>query len=249
MEKGASAIEVNYFSHAPSQNSNDSFQKNRDNSFGLVVSYMLKPRNDFFVFADIKNEYDQYHGNAALANDPGFNAGFDSSDVFGKRYTVGVGGEFFSKSHGKATTSFAGSLGLHHSSLRESGLLGNAPYARFFKLDQLSVSFQQNLLFKLSTNLKIALIARLIILNNFKAATNYSSQEEHVTGLQDQRVNIFVCLPGLYADYKPLRKLPFYVNGQFFNDLSLWDHAFAKYELGRVYIKGTGASMGFRYIF
>ena len=249
MEKGAPAIEVNYFSHARSQNSDDSFQKNRDNSFGLVFSYMLKERTGVFAFADIKNEHDQYHGNAALANDPGFNAGFDSSDVFGKRYTVGVGGEFFCKDHGKTTTSFAGSLGLHHVSLHESGFLGNALYTRFFKLNQLSVSFQQNLLFKLNNNLKIALITRLTILNNFKAATNYSSQEEHVTGLQDQRVNVFVCLPGLYADYKPLKKMPFYINGQFFNDLSLWDHTFAKYELGRVYIKGTGASTGLRYIF
>jgi len=249
MENGAAAIEVNYFSHGRSQNSNDSFQKNRDNSFGVVFSHMLKERSAVFAFADMKNEHDQYHGNAALANDPGFNAGFDSSDVFGKKYTVGIGGEIFGKEHGKTTTSFAGSLELHRSSLSESGFLGNAPYTRFFKLNQLSVSLQQNLLFKLSNNLKIALVTRLTVLNNFKASANYSSEEKQITGLQDQRVNIFVCLPGLYADYKPLKKIPFHINGQFFNDLSLWDHAFAKYELGRVYIKGTGASAGLRYIF
>jgi len=249
MEKGASAIEVNYFSHSRSQNSNDSFQKNRDNSLGLVFFYMLKERTGVFAFADIMNEHDQYHANAALANDPGFNAGFDSSDVFGKRYTVGVGGEFFCKDHGKTTTSFAGSLGLHHVSLHESGFLGNVPYTRFFKLNQLSFSFQQNLLFKLSDNLKIALVTRVTILNSFKAAANYSQEEKQTTGLRDQRVNIFVCLPGLYADYKPLKKMPFYINGQFFNDLSLWDHTFAKYESGRVYVKGTGASTGLRYIF
>jgi hypothetical protein len=249
MEKGTTAIEVNYFSHSRNQNSDDSFQKNQDNSFDLIFYHMLKERTVLFAFADVKNEHDLFHDNIALANDPGFNAGFDSSNVFGKRHTVGAGMEFFFKDHGKTTTSFAASVGLHRFSLNESGLFGNAPYDRFFRLNQLSLSLQQNLLFKISNNLKIACVTRLTILNNFKATTNYSSEEKNTTGLRDQRVNIFICLPGLYADYKPFKKNPVYVNGQFFNDLSLWDHTFAKYELGRVYIKGTGASTGLRYIF
>ena len=260
MEKGATAIEANYFAHGRHENVTrtlestirDSIPGNHDNCFGLNFSYMLKEKTLVFFYADIKREQELYHDSANILNDPSYNAynaGFDSSIVFGKRKTLGAGIEFFSKDHGKATASLAVSLGLHHSDLSESGLLQRMPYQRFYKVNQLSLSLQQNFLFKVSANFKLAWVMRLTILNSFKANTNYSSDEKLNAGLRDKRMNVFFCWTGLYADYRPLRKVPIYINGQFFNDQSIWNRSFAKYELGRVYIKGIGASVGLKYIF
>ena len=247
LDKGASEIEGNYFTHTRNQN-NDSGQLHRDNSFGLGIFYMIKTKTALTAFGDIKNERDRYHDSIALRNDPTFNGGFDSSNVVGKRYTLGAGIEFFPGGEGKTIKSFAILIDMHLVSINESGSSGNRGYDRFFKMDQLSLSLQQNFLFTVKDNWKIGWITRLTLLNNFKAFTNYSSPEKLTTGLRGERVNIIFCPTGLYTEYKPSKTLPISLNGQFFNDLSLIKHPLAKYELGRVYIKGTGLSVGVKYL-
>ena len=252
MEKGATAIEVNYFAHTRQLDVRDSVPGNHDNSFGMIFSHMLKERALVFAYADVMKERSQFHDTANVLNDPSYNAynaGFDSSIVFGKRHSFGAGIELFSHDHGKATTSLAGSVGFHQFNMNESGLLAQAPYHRFYKLNQLSVSFQGNFLFKINNSFKLAWVSRLTFVNNFKANTDYSSDEKFNAGLRDKRMNVFLGLTGLYADFKPLSKIPLHINGQFFNDLVLWNRSMAKYESGRIFIKGTGVSIGMKYIF
>ena len=252
MEKGATAIEANYFTHTRQPDVRDSVPGNRNNCFGLNFSYMLKERTLVFAYMDVKKERDQFHDTTNILNDPSYNAynaGFDSSIVSGKRYSLGAGMEFFSKDNGKVTTSLAGSVGFHQLTMNESGLLLQAPYHRFYKGNQLSLSLQGNFLFKITDRFKLAWVTRMTLVNSFKANTDYSSDEKLNAGIRDERVNVFFCLTGLYANYRPFRKVPVYINGQFFNDVALWNRSLAKYELGRTYIKGTGVSVGMKYIF
>lgn len=252
MEKKAVAIEANYFAHTRQRNVPDSFPGNHDNCFGLTFFHMLKERTLIYLYADVKKERNQFHDSIPRADDPSFNfynAGFDSSIVFGKRSTLGAGIEFFSIDRGKATTSLSVSVGLHQFNMNESGLLQRAPYHRFYNVNQLSLSFQQNFLFKVSRNFKLAWVTRLTILNSFKANTNYSFDEKLNAGLRDERVNVFFGWTGLYADYRPFKKVPIYINGQFFNDLSYSNYPGAKYTVGSVYINGTGVATGVKYIF
>ncbi len=252
MEKGATAVEVNYFTHTRQTNVRDSVPGNRDNCFGLVFSHMPKERTLVFAYTDVKKERNQFHDSTAIANDPSYNAynaGFDSSVLAGKRYSLGAGIEFFSKDHGKATMSLAVFVGFHQLKMNESGLLMRTPYHRFYKVNQMSLSLQQNFLFKISNSFKLAWVTRLTMLNSFKATTDYSSDEKRNAGLHDKRINVFFCLTGLYADCRPLKNVPMYINGQFFNDLSMWNRSFTNYELGRIYIKRTGVPVGMKYIF
>lgn len=256
MEKGATAIEANYFTHDRRLGPRDSFPGNRDNCFGLNFSHMLKERTFVFISMDIKKERDQFHDSTAL-NDPFYNAshlyntwdaGFDSSIVSGKRYSVGAGIEFFSDANEKIVRSFAVSAGLHQLKMNESGLLLQSPYHRFYNMDQISLSLQQNFLFKISNSFRLAWVTRLTILNNFKATTDYSSDEKLNAGLRDKRLNAFFGLTGLYADYQPLKNIPLHINGQFFNEGWVGKHPMAKYELGEVHVKGTGLSIGMKYV-
>jgi len=239
MEKGATAAEINYFSHTTSTQKADSVVR-KDNCFGLNISHMLKEKMLVFVFGDSKKDRNI---------DSIDNAGFDSSFITSNRHTIGAGIEFFSKEGKGITSSFAVSLGLHRFDMNESGLLMQAPYQRFYKLNQLSLSLQQNFLFKPGKHFKLAWINRLTILNSFKALTDYSSEEKFNTGLQDRRTNVFLGLIGFYVDYHPIKNIPLYINAHLFNDLILWKDVLAKPELGRVYIKGTGVSTGMKYIF
>ncbi|MGE5108781.1 MAG: hypothetical protein ACM3H8_14655 [Sphingobacteriales bacterium] len=255
MEKRATAIEANYFTHTGPTNARDTHLGNRDNCFGLTFSHMLKERTLVFASTDFKNERNQFHDSTDIFNNSlydtynAYNAGFDSSIVFGKRYSFGAGIEFFSDDLGKVTSSLVVSVGFHQLNMKESGLLLQAPYQRFYKVNQLSLSLQSNLLFKVSSRFNLAWVTSLSLLNTLKANTDYSSGEMLNAGLRDRKIDIFFCATGIYADYKPLRKIPIYITGQFFNDLSLWKHSFAKYELGRTYVKGTGVSVGMKYIF
>ena len=252
MEKGATTIEGNYFTHTRQPNVRDSVPGNRDNGFGLNLSHMLKERTLVFVYADVKKERGQFHDSTNILNDPSFNAynaGFDSSVVIGKRHSLGAGIQIFSKDHGKVTTSLASSVGFHQIDMNESGLLAQTPYHRFYKLNQLSLSLQGNFLFSVNNSLKLGWVSRLTIVNNFKANTDYSPGEKLSAGLRDERMDVFLCITGLYAQYKPLKKIPVYINGQFFNDLAFWNHSLAKYEPGRIFIKGTGISVGMNYVF
>jgi hypothetical protein len=251
LTKGATAIEANYFTHTRERNLPDSLP-NHDNCIGFNISHMLKERTLLFATADIKKERNQYDDSVPLVNDPSYNrydAGFDSSVVFAKRKTFSAGIEFFSKEHGKAIKSTAILVGLNQCNMNESGLLRGTAYQRFYKINQLSISLQQNFLFNISSSFKLAWITRLTILNNFEANTDYSSEEKLNAGLRDKKVNAFFCLTGLYADYLPLKNVPIHINGQFFNDGWIGKHPMAKYELGEVHIKGTGVSAGIKYVF
>ena len=252
LTKGATAIEANYFTHTRERNVPDSLPGNHDNCIGFNISHMLKERTLLFATTDIKKERNQYDDSVPLVNDPSYNrydAGFDNSVVFAKRKTFSTGIEFFSKEHGKTIKSTAILVGLHQFKLNESGLLRGVAYQRFYKINQLSISLQQNFLFNISSGLKLGWITRLTILNNFEANTDYSPEEKLNAGLGDKKVNAFFCLTGLYADYQPIENIPIHINCQFFNDGWISEHPMAKYELGEVHIKGTGVSAGIRYVF
>jgi hypothetical protein len=162
---------------------------------------------------------------------------------------LGAGIEFFFNDKGKVTTSLALSLAFHHINMNESGLLNQSPYHRFYKLDQCSFSVQHNILFRTSRKFQLAWVSRLILENNFKSQTDYLPGEKFNAGLRDNKMNVLLCLAGVYAQLKPLNKIPLYLNGQIFNDMALWNHPSAKYELGRTYVKGSGVSVGLTYIF
>jgi len=253
LEKGAAAIEVNYFAHTRQNNVRDSIPGNRDNCFGVTFSKMLKDRVLAFTFADLKREHNQFNDSTRDRNNfdyNDFNAGFDSSVVSGKRYTMGGGIEFFSNTEERVIRSLAVSSAFHHFSLNDSGFLLGTPYRRFYKVDQLTFSIQGNLLFRISDRFNLAAVTRLTILHSFRAHTDYSADEKLNAGLRDKRATVFVSLlPTLYADYRLLRKTPLYISSQFFNDLTLWEHTFTEYEPGRIYMKGTGASLGIKYVF
>lgn len=247
MEESNTAIEANYFSHTIQTNKVDSSFSDRDNCFGLNVSHMLKERTLLFGFVDVKKERNLFANSYNLdTTSYSYNAGFDSSFVIGKRYTAGAGIQFFSDYKNTSTNL---SFGFHHFDMNESGLLRRAPYQRFYKINQLSLSLQQNFQFKSKDRFKLAWIMRLTVLKTFKSNTNYLASEKFKAGLQDKRVNAFLGHIGLYADYQLIKKKPLYLNGQLFNDLNMWKKAFARDELGRTYIKGTGVAFGIKYIF
>jgi hypothetical protein len=107
---------------------------------------MLKERTLLFAITDIKKERNQYDDSIPLVNDPSYNrynAGFDSSVVFAKRKTFSAGIEFVSKEHGKTIKSTAILVGLHQFKMNESGLLRGTAYQRFYKINQLSISFNK----------------------------------------------------------------------------------------------------------
>ncbi|HLP39464.1 hypothetical protein [Lacibacter sp.] len=250
MQKGSTAIEANYFSHTRQENVKDSVPGNSDNCFGLTLSYMLKERTLVFVYADVKKERNQF----ALKPRPvidfdynAYNAGFDSSIVFGRRYTMGTGVEFFSDVYKPIIGSLAIVANFHQFNMKEAGILLQAPYQRYYRLNQLTFSLQGNLLLKAGDRFNLAVMGRITILNSFKASTDYSHNEKKNAGLLDQRVKAFLSLPNLNAEYKPFKRFPLFITGQFFNEFTAW--RFVSYEPGRIYLKGTGASVGMKYIF
>jgi len=219
---------------------------------GFSFDHMVSPKILVFGSMDLKKESNHFHDSTALAGDPSYNAydaGFDSSIVFGKRYTASVGVEFFSEQTTNTSKSLAVTMGYHQVNMNESGLLMRNPYKRFFKLNQVSLSLQGSLLFKVTKCLDIAWIIRVTVLNSFKAHTDYSTQEKFNSGLRDRKLYGFFCPTGLYLRLKPFSKIPFYVNGQFFNDVAFWNRSSAKYEPGRTFIKGTGVAAGIQYVF
>jgi len=253
MEKGATAVESSYFSHARQRNVRDSVSGNHDNCFGLNLSHMLNKRTLLFAGADVKKERNQFSLNAlkdtSYPSYNAYNAGFDSSIVYTRRKTISAGIEFFFTHNRKTIHSLAASIGWHGLNMNESGLLHQSSYRRFYKMNQLSLSLQQNFLFNKTSRLKLAWVNRLIILKNLEADTDYSPDEKLKSGLRDKGTNALVSMIGLYAEYKPFNNVPIYINGHLFNDLIAWNHLMADYELGRVYVKGTGVSTGIKYIF
>jgi hypothetical protein len=181
MEKGSIALTGSYFAHSRQPNVGAA-PGNHDNGLGLNVSDMLKEHTLLFVFADIKNERNQFRDSIALTDDPGFNAynaGFDSSILSAKRYGWGAGVELFSRKQGKIVTSLALSLSFHRLRQQESGLLHQTPYQRSYNLDQFSFSTQGNLLFNLSDRFKIALVSRVTMVNSLSANTDYSKKKDN----------------------------------------------------------------------
>ena len=243
LKKGDATIEGNYFTHSKYAG-NDSSQLNHDNCFGLDLFYMLKQRTALIAFADVKNEKDRYHDTISQISNPSFNAGFDSSEVLGKRYVVGGGMVFFSKNQNKTSRSIAISAAFNHFSINESGSLNRSSYRRFFELNQVSVSLQHNLLFTINESWKISWTARLILLNNLKARTDFSTSEKQVAGLRDKSLDVIFSPAAAYLEVKPVKGFPAFVTGQFFNDLNFPKQTLAKYQPGRIYIKGTGIAVG-----
>jgi hypothetical protein len=250
--KHNTSIEANYFTHTRQPNVGDSVAETRDNCFNVTVSRALWPKILLFTYADISKEHYRFRDSISVLNNPDFysyDAGFDSSVVLAKRFVVSGGLEFFSDNRGKNSRSFAVAVALRRLNMNESGLLMRAPYIRFYRLNQVSLSLQQGFLFRPWTNFRIAWIVRLTALKNFQAKTDYTDEEKFRAGMRDKTLNLLAGFTGVYADYRPLKKIPLFITGQFFNDLSFWNHSFAKYEPGRIYIKGTGASTGLKYFF
>src|SRR5262245_20898311 len=195
MDKGATAIDASYFSHT--RQTNAGAQGNHDNGIGLNLSHMIGEKWLAFVSTDLKKERNQFGDSIRLPGDPSFNAynaGFDSSLVFGTRYSVGGGIEFFPGDHeNKVTNSLALSAAWHQSRLRESGLLQRTPYHRFYDVNQISLSLQHNLLFRINSSFNLAWVIRLTILNSFRANTDYSEEEKIDSGLHDKSLKAFFC--------------------------------------------------------
>ena len=254
MDKGNIALEANYFTHTR-QTNRDTIPGIHDNCIGLNISHMLTERSLVFGFIDIKKEQDMFRDSIAQPGDSYFyqyNAGFDSSVIFVKRHTIGAGVQFFSKDYNGSSISLAISLGWHHFSMNESGLLQRVPYHRFYKVNQLSLSLQQNFLIKISRNFKLGWVPRLTVLNNFKAHTDYSFEEKVNASLLDNRIYALFSMIGFYADYRPSRKIPLHIVGQFFNEWSLYgdkDNSDMVSKTNPFHVKGTGAAAGVRYIF
>ena len=254
MDKGNTAIEANYFTHTR-QTNRDTIPGIHDNCIGLNISHMLTERSLVFFYIDTKKEQDMFRDSIAQPGDSYFynyNAGFDSSVIFVKRHTLGAGIQVFSKDHNGSSISLAISLGWHHINMNESGLLQRVPYNRFYRVNQLSLSFQQNFLIKISRNFKLGWVPRLTLLNNFRAHSDYSLEEKVNAGLLDKRIYALFSMIGFYADYQPSRKIPLHIVGQFFNEWSLYgdkDNGDILSKTKPFYVKGTGAAVGMRFIF
>jgi hypothetical protein len=248
LKKGATAIEANYFTHSRETNARDSTGFH-DNCFGLILSHMLKEKVLVYAFMDAKKEKAHYSNSIDSLSNLYYNSGFDSSVVSGKRNTWGAGMEYFFTSHGKTIKSIAGSFAYQQMAMNDAGLLLQGPYHRFYKTDQLSFSLQGNLLFKINKSFNLAIVSRLTVLHSFIADTDYSSEEKQKTSLEDGKTQVFFWPAGLYADCRPFKKIPLYIDGQFFNDCAYWNRPMAKYEANRVFIKGTGVSVGLKYTF
>jgi hypothetical protein len=119
-------------------------------------------------------------------------------------------------------------------------------------VNQLSLSLQQNFLIKISRSFKLGWVPRLTVLNNFKAHSDYSFEEKVNASLLDNRIYALFSMIGCYADYRPSRKIPLYIVGQFFNEWSLYgdkDNSDMVSKTNPFHVKGTGAAAGVRYIF
>lgn len=251
-EKGTTSIDAAYFSHNSTSNYFDT-SANKDNAFGFDISNMVTEKAKLFAHVDFKKEKNIFH----LLTDPTainiYNGGFDSSVVTTQRYAAGLGMVYFFNSQNRSeriVPSIAGSVYLHQMKLRESGILTTSRYDRFFNANQLSLSLQYNVLFKLSERISIAYIARLSFVKFLAAKTDFTQDEKDITGFHsDGKLDVYPCFISGYADYKPLRNIPLYFNFQFFNDVALWDKATAKYDPPRSSIKGSGVAIGLRYYF
>jgi len=135
-----------------------------------------------------------------------YNAGFDSSIVPGKRKALAAGVQCSSKNHRKITNSLAASFELHQFNRNEPGLLLRAPYYRYCKKDQLSLSLQRNFLFEIS-NIKPVPVARLRALNNFMPDTDCACADKLNAGLRDKTLNLFFGKLG-YIDCRLLKRNP-----------------------------------------
>jgi hypothetical protein len=248
LQKGASGIDVGYSTHQKTTNYKDS-AGNKDYAFSLTLSHMLNKKTMLLAYTDVKNEKNIYTTNLDSLHKLIYNAGFDSSVVYGKRYTAGLGIAYLLKTTGMVIPSVAGSISLHQMSLREAGTLKGNPYHRFYKMNQLSFSLQGNLLFKFGKRFNLAYINRLTIVQLFKANTDYSADEQYNAGLhQAGKMKVLLCPIALYADFQPIKKIPLSLTGQFFSDYVNWNRMMSEYEPGRTYVKGTGVAVGLRYV-
>jgi hypothetical protein len=250
--KGSVSIDAAYFSHSNTSNGFDT-TANKDNAFGIDISNMLTEKIKLFAHVDFKKEKNIFH----LLTDPTainiYNGGFDSAAVTTQRQAAGIGMVYFFNAQNRSeriVPSIAGSVYLHHMKLKESGILSNNSYDRFFTANQLSLSLQYNLLFRLSERINIAYIARLSLVKFIAAKTNFTQGEKDIAGFHsDGKLDVYPCFIGGYADYRPLRNVPLYFNFQFFNDVALWNKASAKYDPPRSNIKGSGVAIGLSYYF
>ncbi|HEV7621905.1 MAG TPA: hypothetical protein VGO09_09235, partial [Flavisolibacter sp.] len=80
--------------------------------------------------------------------------------------------------------------------------------------------------------------------------TDFTAYEKFTSGLnKDHGIGAYLCLIGLYAELQPLKSVPFIINGQWYNDWTIYDKLMSKYEPARKHIKGNGGSLGIKYIF
>ncbi|MBC7936686.1 MAG: hypothetical protein H7Y86_15150 [Rhizobacter sp.] len=250
--KGSTSIDAAYFSHINTSNGFDS-TANKDNAFSFDVSNMLTKKIKFFVHGDFKREKNIFPLLTDSAAINIYNGGFDSASVATQRQSAGLGIVYFFNSRGRGkriVPGIAGSVYLHQVKLKESGLLANNSYERFFNANQLSFSLQGHLLFKINKRINVTYITRIILVKFMTAKTDFTKEEKEITGLhRDGKSGIYPCFIGGYASYQPLRNIPLYCNFQFFNDVALWAQATAKYDPPRSNIKGSGVAIGLSYSF
>lgn len=249
LERGATSLDINYFSHAKKSDSTG----NHDNAFVFGASHMIGKKTLIVVSADVKKEQDIFTGRHDSLLRLKYNGGFDSSNVTTKRFRTRLGIVYFfhpPDSDRWVIPSVAGSVDLHRMNLNESGEFNNNRYGRFFDMYQVSLSFQYNLLFRISKQINLTYITRMTQVKFFTPKTDYTREEGFNTGLrQDIKMELCPCFISGYADYKPFKAIPLYLCGQFFNDLVYWKHPAAAFDPGRTYVKGSGISIGAKYVF
>jgi hypothetical protein len=248
LKKGAATVEASYLTHSkysvPS--------KSADNGFAASISHMPGKKILAAVSVDLKRDRDVFIKVPDSFQRLIRNGGFDSSIVNTKRSSASLSMVYFFRAdhHRSFVPSIGASLGLHHMQLAESGQLKNNGYQRFFNDNQLSFSLQYNMLFKIGRRINLAYIGRLTIVKFLTPETDYTKEEGFNSGLnRSKKIEFYPGFFGGYADYRPFKYIPFYITGQFFNDLAVWEHVAAKFDPNRTNVKGSGLSVGLRYIF
>jgi hypothetical protein len=248
LEKQESAIEVFHSTNTKKSDKNDTTKGNKNNGYTLSFIHRFNANNQFNYYVGIENEklslYDTTHFIYS-------NTGFDYSSISTKRFTTGIGfSQFIDKSYRYflIATSISGMIGYQHSQIFDIGQIKQNAYIRNFDINNLFFIIQSSALIDVCKSFKIGIMNRFTFSHYFNMKTNYTSNELDSTGLnKENKTQLYASLIGLHLEFKPFKKMPVSIIGQWYNDWSFWNHFMVGYELNRTYIRGSGASIGLKY--
>lgn len=221
----------------------------KDHTLGARVFNMHNNHWGFFAEGFLNHAHSTVSASQSNYNAMYYNAGFDSSNIKTKNWTVGAGAQYFAHG-GRIIPSTAFSIDVQHLDLNEYGLVNSLDYSRSYQSNQLIISLQQGVCGKINNYFNLGFVIRAQWLQTLHINDNYSMQESISNGLaktNDHSLSIGIF--NLYADVKPFKSVPLRLSGQFYNQMIFWNKLMAKYEDGRKYIKGTGAAISLQYVF